>query len=171
MRTRCPRVGPRGPPWSPGVSRVVSVVSLLLALGIPWRSLPPVVSRGLPWSPVSLKPSECVPRARTRSPLHMKEKLVECGVKAHPSDQDLIFDNQSLEDCLKLSDHKIKHLSMLRLTIFLSQSGKPSAHRGDPGGRARSRSPHLLSRPRFVSDSDELARDAVRRQLAERTSV
>ena len=87
---------------------------------------------------------------------------MECGVKAHPSDQDLIFDNQSLEDCLKLSDHKIKHLSMLRLTIFLSQSGNPSAHRGDPGGRARSRSPHILSRPRLVSDFlDEPAGDAV----------
>lgn len=113
------------------------------------------------WAPTRQTKTYHLIVSNLSSVFHVKEKLVECGVKAHPSDQDLIFDNQSLEDCLKLSDHKIKHLSMLRLTIFLSQSGNPSAHRGDPGGRARSRSPHLLSRPRFVSDSDELARDAV----------
>ena len=113
------------------------------------------------WAPARQTKTYHLIVSNLSSVFHVKEKLVECGVKAHPSDQDLIFDNQSLEDRLKLSDYKIKHLSMLRLTIFLSQSGKPSAHRGDPGGRARSRSRHLLSPPRFVSDSDELARDAV----------
>ena len=103
------------------------------------------------WAPRQTKTYHLIV-SNLSSVFHVKEKLVECGVKAHPSDQDLIFDNQSLEDCLKLSDHKIKHLSMLRLTIFLSQSGNPSAHRGDPGGRARSRTPHL-SPPRPVPTS------------------
>ena len=53
------------------------------------------------------------------SVFRVKEKLVECGVQAYPSDQDLIFHNQLLEDRLKLSDYKIKDQSTLCLPIDL----------------------------------------------------
>ena len=97
------------------------------------------------------------------SVFRVKEKLVECGVQAYPSDQDLIFDNQLLEDRLKLSDYKIKDQSTLCLTIDLRDDRRAdtSAYRGSRGGRARSRAPHLSPRRSAPALSAGFPGDAV----------
>ena len=94
----------------------------------------------------------------------VKERLVEdCGVMWPPNTQVLIFEGAILNDYRELSYYNIEDQSTLCLTIGLRDDWRAdtSAYRGNRGGRARSRSPHL-SPPRPASTFlAELPGDAV----------